>query len=540
MRCREPVALVQIALVVLLAGFMLSCGGGGGSSSGNNSGTGSAALLLADGPADGYEHIWIWITQVTLMPDDGSGLGPVVIFRSNRPEGYRADLLDLRDQDLLLTVKDRIPAGKYSKIRLEIADILAEDFDNNAECSDIEIKLPSGRIDLNPRGGIDVRAGETLAIRLDVDANKSIHLKSAGNSGKCIFRPVVFVEIRPVFVPDPCPRILEGTIAQLFTDNDTNETIGFMLNLGGGRSPLRVNLDNRTVIFNEDASAVGPETLSVGDPLFVRGRLDGEGEVLASLIVIGDVIKVQGVVAQAVSNNRFVIDPDPGQSITGDALTVVLDEDTAIFTGCDMPVQPQFIQVGMGSRIIGKYDADIGAFRAVAVFLTPRDLTGLITNVVPPTSTIHGSMEIQVSPTESTGIIVPDAVKPYLVGDGAVPWSSIQTAVDCGRYPRARVFLDPDATEETAAAIDILPQVVDAEIGSISASSREIITSDGQTIEVQPGAFIVLSTPGADTPVSLSTFEVGDTIRVHGIEGCGGPTEFPDFKAFILFRMMTE
>ena len=115
-------------------------------------------------------------------------------------------------------------------------------------------------------------------------------------------------------------------------------------------------------------------------------------------------------------------------------------------------------------------------FRAVAVFLTPRYSTGLIIDVVPPTATTNGAMTFQVSITDTASIIVPVALKPYLVGDGEVPWSSIQAAVGCGRYPQARVFLNPDATEETAAVIDILPQVVDAEIGNISVSSREIIT----------------------------------------------------------------
>ena len=185
--------LLLLLVFIAFSGLFFSCGGGGGGSSSavTTGSSGSAALLLADGPADDYNHIWIWITRVTLLPEEGSGLSPVVIFQSSRPDGYRADLLDLRDQDLLVTVKDRIPAGTYAKIRLEIADIQAEDYDNNAPCNDVQIKLPSGKIDLNPRGGVPIRAGETLAIRLDVDANKSIQLHSAGNSGKCIFRPVL-------------------------------------------------------------------------------------------------------------------------------------------------------------------------------------------------------------------------------------------------------------------------------------------------------------------------------------------------------------
>lgn len=68
--------------------FLVSCGGGGGgSSSGGSSAVspdkGSIAVLLADGPADDYEHIWITITEISLIPADGKA-GPVIIFSSPR------------------------------------------------------------------------------------------------------------------------------------------------------------------------------------------------------------------------------------------------------------------------------------------------------------------------------------------------------------------------------------------------------------------------------------------------------------------------
>jgi Domain of unknown function (DUF4382)/Domain of unknown function (DUF5666) len=524
-------------LVVLFlgtTGLLLSCGGGGGSSAGvsGSGGTGSAALLLADGPADDYDHIWIWITRVTLLPADDTGLRPVVIFRSSQPEGYKADLLDLRDQDLLVTVKDRIPAGKYAKIRLEIADIEAEDYDNNAPCSQIEIKLPSGKIDLNPQGGIQVRAGETLAIRLDVDANKSIQLHDAGSSGKCIFRPVVFVDIEPVFVPDRCPRMLSGTIGNLFTDGE--ETIGFEMILGGGRNPLRVNVDDQTVIFDADTNPVGPEALSTGDPVNVRGRLDGEGELLASMVVIGDVLRVKGTVTGSVVNDTFTIDPTAEQSITGDSMTVALAQDTAIFSDCDTPVGPTYIQEGMGARLFGKLEinGDFSIFRAVAVFLTPKQLTGTITAIDEPTSTSSGSITL----FESSPIVVPYDIKPYLVGDGEVPWSLLKAGLECGVENQARIFLDPGESIDTARTIEILPDVLEAvTISTIDAEAGIITTTGGLAIYIQPGATILQSTSGSDSLVSLSAFEPGDTIRVHGLKGCGNP----DFFGFILFRDMT-
>lgn len=536
-----------IALILGVTGLLLSCGGGGGSGSSvgvtGSSGSGSVALMLADGPADDYQNIWMSVLEVILLPADGSALHPVTIFRSSDPEGYEFDLLDLRDQDFLLTVKDNIPSGTYSKIRLKINTdrIIAVPKEGiDAECGnnmgDLQIKLPSGKIDLNPRGGIPVRAGETLAIRLDIDANKSIQLHSAGNSGKCIFRPVVFVDIEPVFVPDRCPRMLKGIINRLYTDN--GQTIGFELVLGEGRNPLHVYIDSQTIIFDEDAIIVGPEAFLLGDPVNVRGFLDGEGELLASLVVIGEVIKVKGIVTEDVNEEGvFIVDPEPGESIIGDPLPVALAPETAIFSGCDTPVIPDNIEAGMGVRLFGKLEVTNGVivFKAVAVFLTPSALTGTITDVVVPAPEHEGSITLD----GSIFIGVPYDVNPYLVGDGEVPWSLIETVVGCEPFPRASVELAPGTGENRrASAIDILPEVLDnATIETISLTDRLITTTSGQTIYVQPGAFILLSTSGADTPVSLSSFEIGDTILVHGIEGCGGPD--PDFYGFILFRVMT-
>ena len=61
------------------------------------------------------------------------------------------DLLDLADQKLLLSVKKDVPVGVYSKIRLIIAYIHPEGGTGPCADEDLEIKLPSGKIDLNPR-----------------------------------------------------------------------------------------------------------------------------------------------------------------------------------------------------------------------------------------------------------------------------------------------------------------------------------------------------------------------------------------------------
>jgi hypothetical protein len=210
--------------------FLVSCGGGGsgGSSTATgSSGSGSVALLLADGPADDYDQILITITEVSLIPPEGRGRSPVVIFRN--PAGIEVDLLDLRDEDYLLTVNRRVPAGVYEKIRLQISNVDPV----GGPCP--SLRLPSGKIDLNPRGFIEVVPNRTLSIRLDVDANKSINV-----SASCNFRPVVFVDIEQGAPVRACPRIVSGTISRIV--KRVGVIVGFELELAGRRGELDVRV----------------------------------------------------------------------------------------------------------------------------------------------------------------------------------------------------------------------------------------------------------------------------------------------------------
>lgn len=139
-----------------------------------------------------------------------------------------------------------MPAGRYEKIRLFVPKIESE----GGTCDLELIKLPSGKIDLNPQGSFEVLPGETLAIRLDMDANKSINLHPAGNSGKCIFRPVVFVDIKPGKLPQACPINVTGRITQLLDGDNNGATDGFLLNLTGPRGIVTVRLDSETRFFD--------------------------------------------------------------------------------------------------------------------------------------------------------------------------------------------------------------------------------------------------------------------------------------------------
>ena len=162
------------AWILVLAVFLGPIGCGGGSSGGGAASavqTGEVAVLIADGPADEYDAILIDVSEVSLLPAGGGD--PIVLFRADPP--VELDLLDLRDEDFVLAVRDDIPAGTYAKVRLRVDDVRPV----GGPCEDLVTRLPSGKIDLQPDGPIVVGAGETIFLRLDIDADKSIHLHPA-------------------------------------------------------------------------------------------------------------------------------------------------------------------------------------------------------------------------------------------------------------------------------------------------------------------------------------------------------------------------
>ena len=522
--------LAVLALLVPLAALLLSCGGGGGSSSGGGtssetSGTGSVAVLLADGPADDYTNIFIWVTEVSLIPAAGSA-APVTIFQTNKVEagttypGHKVDLLQLQDEDFILTVKNDVPAGKYAKIRLEISHIEAVGTD--VPCNDMEIKLPSGKIDLDPQDGPFLLAqGTTLSIRLDIDANKSINIHPAGKSGKCIFRPVVFVDIEEGAPPERCPKVVSGTIASLRYD-DPNQVVGFVLDLQGDRGTLKVSLSDTTSIFNEKLLCMTPGDLVKYEntQVKVRGRLNNNGVFKASLVVIGELLDVTGTVTSVLSINpnaqsafSFTFQPSDNQElvepwpVTGQTCTLVL-------VGCDTIVDPSKIQQGMPVRIFGKAFST-GELRAAAVVLRDREVSGTILSVEdePNGKTItidENGSSVQVFVGTTTPI--------HLVGDGTVGLDQL-----CAGQ-KVRVLLKSLAAPFKAALVQV-ESVRHAGVVSnvVGPGVLEVALTEGgtetETVYVQTGATILKSTEGSGKQelLTFAQINVGDSNVYFGL-----------------------
>jgi hypothetical protein len=495
--------------------YLVGCGGSGGGSGGvsGQSGTGTVSVLLGDGPADEYGEIWITVNEVSLIPLKGD---PVVLFQSE--QGYKVNLLEYRDEDFLLTVR-RVPAWWYEKVRLRVSDVRAV----GGPCHEMEIKLPSGKIDLNPRGPFRVAPGGTLSIRLDIDANKSIQVHPAGESGKCIFRPVVFVDIETGRLGRHCPQIVSGTIVELVYDEE--EVKGFVLDLRGSRCELKVRITDVTVIWNEFGEPSDPDVLKEGQEVKVRAWLEPEGFLDASVVLIGDVLVFEGEVSGPVAGGVFPFTPEPGTGLLGDAEVEVLDE-TLILIGCDEPVASDLIQDGMRAKIFGWiFEEDGLSIRAAAVLLRPDEIAGEVVWLEPAAGG-HVLTVLVEETVDEVDIFLPEGVGIFLEGDGALHVSALCE----GR--RVRVLLDPYVPlQPTATEIQVESEVIDGIVSDPDEDSRTLIV-DGETVFVRWGATILdLET---ETPVSFTEIEAGDRLRIFGLSDCSGEKAFVAFVVLIL------
>ncbi len=204
------------ALVFALATALVGCGDSSSESpssptSAADGGVGSVAVLMTDAPIDDFDQFWLTVTEISLLSDDGK----VSIFSGSE----RLDLLDLNSHADLFALADNIPAGHYDKIRMRVSDPLLErlDADGNVVESIVPRMSGSGKLDLKPSSDLVVLPGETLALQIDMDANKSIHLIQQGN-GAYRFRPVVFIDVLTDKIIGKLVRVA-GVIADIDGDN---------------------------------------------------------------------------------------------------------------------------------------------------------------------------------------------------------------------------------------------------------------------------------------------------------------------------------
>lgn len=184
----SEISPLSLAFLLFFTLCLAGCGGGGGGSAASDGQpTGNVAILVTDAPTDLYDQILLTITAIELLPEEDSEAGAINLFSGEET----IDLLQLRDHAELFTLTEEIPVASYAKLRLQVSRILLVDIDTDPQ-TEVEARLPGGRLDLVPQGALEVNEDHTLYVEIDIDAANSLLVVEEG-TGELLFRPVAFL-----------------------------------------------------------------------------------------------------------------------------------------------------------------------------------------------------------------------------------------------------------------------------------------------------------------------------------------------------------
>ena len=191
---------ISVTLAVVVAMLLASCGGGG--DGGGIGGTGSPSTLgtlnvsLTDAPTCGYDAVNVTIIKVRVhqnasAEDADAGWSEVVLNPSRR-----LNLLDLMNGVTVRLGQTALPPGKYSQLRLVLADNDSANALANSvvPTGGIETALTSSagtRSGLKVGTDIDVAPDRTADVLVDFDACRSVIRR--GSSGEYELTPVLSV-----------------------------------------------------------------------------------------------------------------------------------------------------------------------------------------------------------------------------------------------------------------------------------------------------------------------------------------------------------
>lgn len=196
----------RFALGAALLAGLAACGGGGGD--GAASGSGTLRLALTDAPSCGYDAVYVTIEKVRVHQssnagDNDGGWSEIVLNPARR-----VDLLGLTNGVLMELGQTPLPTGKYTQMRLVLADTSNGQSLANAVVptggAEVALKTPSGQQSgVKTNINIDIAENKMADFVLDFDACKSV--VRAGASGQYLLKPVVTV----------IPRFISGVQGQM-------------------------------------------------------------------------------------------------------------------------------------------------------------------------------------------------------------------------------------------------------------------------------------------------------------------------------------
>jgi len=188
-----PSCLAFLSILLIASGCNHSS-----TSSPKTSGTAMLNVRLTDAPIDlsNVQSVNVTLTGVIVYPEDEegeidvpdpgddmeheSGAGPISLL--SHPATF--DLLTLTGGISALLASGEVPAGEYSRIRLEVSSAELVYMD----ATTAPLKLESNKVDIPIQ--FDLSVNEDASITLDFDAAASVQVNETA-TGTLILRPVV-------------------------------------------------------------------------------------------------------------------------------------------------------------------------------------------------------------------------------------------------------------------------------------------------------------------------------------------------------------
>lgn len=397
------------SVVACLSIFLAGCGGSGAGDSAPQAqtpaSTGTVGLLFTDAPTDEFESILLNVTDAILIGGDDK---QHLLFQGSEP----IDLLNLTNFNEPI-VFGEVQAGNYKKLRLIIDNLELVPKDGS---DSIFPKLPAnGKIDLLQSDGFDVLPGRTIMIEVDMDANKSIKITSAGNSGKYQFRPVVKVNIMNGGMPHKLAR-LEGSVSAISTDSSGSFTL---CDIDSPEHCVTVATNGNTGIFDNTGLDTAFGTLAVGDMVVAIGSYVTDPSIALNAVVLeigGNAEQVKGNVVSNPMNNQFLVVVDDN----GD-LVVELQAGTKYYDP-NGPIGADAIVLGVDVEVEGVKPAkadetDPDLMRAALIFLEADPKEQLSGTIIEPLDAALRSFDLMQTEGGSTCVRVDEDADILLVDE---------------------------------------------------------------------------------------------------------------------------
>lgn len=448
--------------------------------------TARVSVLVTDAPSDDFIAVNLTVTAITLL---GGPAGPVTLF-----EGIETfDLLALRDVSEVFSISDDVPAGTYSKIRLTLVDrgieLVVDDGQGGEDF--FYPNIPGNdKLDLIPSQPLVLEGGDSIALELDLDVEKSIHAHQTGN-GKYQFRPVVFVRV----VRD----LFDGRLVRLH---------GFIEDIDLDAQAFSLCRLQRPLAWLPGLQRHGAEPGSID---FVAG-MDGFGTGV-------DEVEIPG------------IDPDHPRLRCVD---VQLTEDASLFDTDGTPIALSDVDDGERATVVGRLHA--GADRrlemlAFLVLMGPPgtfehrvgtvllDFDEILQQFVLRLASGLGDLRVQIFPTtrmfERGGMEVgPDAILPGVPvsATGVIIFSAIDPAVmNAALIVLDLDGIDPDPLRGRISRLDPAPAAGECHLHLDVAGIDAGVAVDARTRIVA----IDLST-NLSEEIEFDDLAVDDLVEVYG------------------------